>query len=132
MACQTKLFPSDIATPMLALGAVVTLHGADGELEVPLSDFLGRAPDPRALVLRLRIPPLAEHARFCVFKVTALGVSASCPLGPPTPFATLLLGPNTAIKFVYDTYCVHTVCANTSRTHNRLQRNFLFPCRALY
>jgi xanthine dehydrogenase iron-sulfur cluster and FAD-binding subunit A len=68
MACQTKAFPSDIATPLFALGAMVTLY-PDTKPGLTLQQFLARAPDPQVIVKSITLPWSLPGTSFHVFKV---------------------------------------------------------------
>lgn len=64
---------NDTITPLVALGAEVTLHSVDGERTVQLEDFYSgfRQTVLRAneLLRSIRIPPLADHQRGVFLKL---------------------------------------------------------------
>ena len=66
MACGSKAFPSDIATPFMVLDATVTLHTGEAFL---LEDFLREGNFDGKIVTRISLPYRKEGTFFNVFKV---------------------------------------------------------------
>ncbi|MBI5446789.1 MAG: xanthine dehydrogenase family protein subunit M [Deltaproteobacteria bacterium] len=65
--------PSDLATALVALDAVLRVRGSGGEREIPLRDFytpLGTVLAPAEVVTEVRIPALAAGARQTFLKFT--------------------------------------------------------------
>lgn len=66
MACGSKSFPSDIATPFIALEATVSLHGGE---TVALEEFLRAGEFEGVIVTHITLPWRRSGTLFNVFKV---------------------------------------------------------------
>ena len=83
MACGSKAFPSDIATPFMVLDATVTLHTGEAFL---LEDFLREGNFDGKIVTRISLPYRKEGTFFNVFKVKRSYFYKLCWFHQPTFF----------------------------------------------
>jgi CO/xanthine dehydrogenase FAD-binding subunit len=128
MACQTKAFPSDIATPLFALGATVTLY-PDGEPSLSLQEFLTRAPDPQVIVTSITIPFSAPESHFQVFKVmkrpqnciSNINAAFKCAVNAQVFIVIIVLQPRQHAAWHHNMY-----------VHEWITRTILFSCLVVF